>query len=314
MIYSAPGAPIEAVAQAFSSGLAGTVGVRIRDNVGNDSLARTTAGVVEDIASSGIYRVTLVAPSAAGQYSIVWDDGSGNYATEDLVVTSNAPVYASGANLIDWVTTQELKDQLEIAGTGRDTTITAAITAASRSLNRRSRREVTPQSSGITRTFSVPVRASKGDMLTLDLAPFDLRVATTVKLHPEQATPTVLTANTDYTLWPVGGRRTTNTYTQLRLSYYITSLWSTFADRFGVVQYQVVGDWGIWDTASVPEDIKRACILTAGSWIDKAIAEYGTDFAGQPRAMQTSIYDGYAVPRAALNILASAGLLPSPIV
>lgn len=214
---------------------------------------------------------------------------------------------------VDWITRDELKTQLEISGTARDVLIDAAITAASRALNRRSGREVTPQTDGATRLFPVEIRVVRGDMLRVDLHPYDLRAATTVTVNPEASAPNVLTAGTDYMLWPLGGRKQTGTYTSLRLSNYITSLWSTSADNFGIVQLEVLGDWGIWNTADVPEDVKRACVVTVGSWIDKAIAEYGNQFGDAPRVMQASMFDGYAVPRAALNLLAHAGLLPSPI-
>jgi hypothetical protein len=90
-----PGASYEAVADGFITGLTGTIGVRIRDNQGGDALARTTAGIAEDLTGSGVYRVTLTAPSLPGQYTIVWDDGGAptSYATESLLV---------GAALASW--------------------------------------------------------------------------------------------------------------------------------------------------------------------------------------------------------------------
>ncbi|HEY8723448.1 MAG TPA: hypothetical protein VIL92_06265 [Gaiellaceae bacterium] len=90
MIYAAPGATVETVSDGFATGLTGTVGYRLRDNQGADTIARTTAGITEDIAGSGIYRAQFVAPAVAGQFTIVWDDGTGSYATEDLVVTYTA--------------------------------------------------------------------------------------------------------------------------------------------------------------------------------------------------------------------------------
>jgi len=210
---------------------------------------------------------------------------------------------------VDWVTRQQVKDQLEISGTGRDTLLDAAITAASNALNRRCKREITPRSTAVTRTFSFEPAVSDEARITVDLAPYDLRTATTVTLNPEDSSPTVLTSGVDYSLWPVGGRHTTGTYTGVRLSRYVSGLWSTFANDFGEAKLSVLGDWGVWDTANVPEDVKRACIVTVGSWIDKAIADYGGDFGDQPRVMQATMFDGYAIPRAALNILSAAELI-----
>lgn len=98
MIYAAPGATTEIVADNFATGLAGTIGYRVRTSAGADSIARTTVGIVEDIAGSGIYRANITAPATAGQYTIVWDDGAGSpkYATEELVVTYTAPGVVAG--------------------------------------------------------------------------------------------------------------------------------------------------------------------------------------------------------------------------
>jgi hypothetical protein len=107
MIYAAPGAATEIVADNFATGLTGTIGYRVRDNQGADSIARATAGITEDIAGSGIYRTSFIAPGTAGQYTIVWDSGGAppTYATEDLVVTYTLPavgdVGAAYASLSD---------------------------------------------------------------------------------------------------------------------------------------------------------------------------------------------------------------------
>jgi hypothetical protein len=85
-----PNTPFEARLTGFSTGLVGTIGVSIRDNVGNVPFPRTIANITEDPAGSGSYVTVLVAPITPGQYSIVWDDGTGEpsgFAFEDLLVT-----------------------------------------------------------------------------------------------------------------------------------------------------------------------------------------------------------------------------------
>jgi hypothetical protein len=94
MILAKPSETFEAVAQ-FTTGLTGTLGVRITDNVGATTTARVTAGIAEYPAGSGIYEVTLTAPDDRGQYSLVWDDGT-NYAIDDLVVTSSVTGAVAG--------------------------------------------------------------------------------------------------------------------------------------------------------------------------------------------------------------------------
>ncbi len=93
----------------FATGLTGTIGVRI-DQGASVSVARTTSGIVEYPASSGIYVATITAPADSGSYQIVWDDGGTMFAVEDLTVTGVAtppagPVLPSagmsGSQLID---------------------------------------------------------------------------------------------------------------------------------------------------------------------------------------------------------------------
>lgn len=90
MIYAAPGASFEARVEGFATGLTGTVGVRLLDNVGGTTTARVTAGIIENPASSGSYVVTMTAPAGSGQYAVFWDTGTVSpttTASEDLTVT-----------------------------------------------------------------------------------------------------------------------------------------------------------------------------------------------------------------------------------
>lgn len=211
---------------------------------------------------------------------------------------------------VDWVTTQQVKDALGFSGSARDTAIAAAITAASRALNRRCQHELTPKTASATRTFGVPVlkAETRREGILVDFKPYDLRSATLVRLHPEESSPTTLALNTGYTLLPIGGNRVTGAHQLLAIA---TDSWteSTYSTRFGQVRLEVTGAWGVWDTADVPEDVKRAAITTVGSWIDKAIEEYGRDFVEDPRAFQPSVFSAYAVPMGALSVLDHAGLV-----
>lgn len=89
MIEAYPGATFEAVVEGFPTGLTGTVGVQILDNTGGVTVARTTTGIAEQPAGSGVYAKSFVAPLTVGQYTLVWDEGTispGTVATEDLTV------------------------------------------------------------------------------------------------------------------------------------------------------------------------------------------------------------------------------------
>lgn len=98
MIYARPGSTIEATLTNAATGLTGTLGVRIVDGAGGTTTARTTSGIVEHPAGSGIYTATIEAPDTAGSYVIAWDTGGATpiWAAEDLVVTYTRPPTAAG--------------------------------------------------------------------------------------------------------------------------------------------------------------------------------------------------------------------------
>jgi hypothetical protein len=253
VIYVAPGASFEAVVQGFPTGLTGTIGVRIRDNQGADALARTTAGIAEDIANSGIYRVTLIAPSTAGQYSIVWDDGSisgpSDVAVEELVVTHTAPTAALPLGS-DLITLQRAKEYLGNDGdtsAAEDNKIQGLISGISRRIGRHTGRQFVPKdppSDGdpeVTHSF----RYDGGGFL--QLAPYEARSVSEVKLDG-----TVIAATT-YSLEPYG-KNTDGTYTWMILplrDYTLLQL-----PLAGVVDLK--GRFGI---GSVPSDVELACLI-----------------------------------------------------
>jgi hypothetical protein len=98
LIYSKPSVSFEAAASGFDTGLTGTLAVRVTDGQTGTSIARTTVGITEFPNGSGIYGVTLTAPSDTGQYQVVWDDGT-NWASEELTVTFTGSVYVVPASV-----------------------------------------------------------------------------------------------------------------------------------------------------------------------------------------------------------------------
>lgn len=145
MAQAQPGETFEATYDAGISGLAGTLAVKINDNVGNDVVAATTAGITE-IATNGIYVAILTAPVPQGQYSIIWsNDGTfaaGSGGEEDLLVSlTGLPAPAGGATLPDdsllcnaWTTAAEVVECCS-AQIGSDTTfLEESIVAASEGL------------------------------------------------------------------------------------------------------------------------------------------------------------------------------------
>jgi hypothetical protein len=116
----APAATFEAVLEAGTSGLVGTLTVEANDNQGVTAIAATSLGITE--IASGVYAATgLVAPSTAGQYTLIWKAaGAGVQGIEDLVVTYSAPG-SSVPTAGPYATLEELQRRI-----GKETGSTAA--------------------------------------------------------------------------------------------------------------------------------------------------------------------------------------------
>lgn len=109
-IYSAPGEVFYDDLDNASTGLVGTLGVRmLRKSDGVEVMARMTSKIVEAPAGSGHYVATLTAPEERGEYTILWDTGgaltSDNNAVDDLVVTYDIPAGFSGSEGPSWTPT-----------------------------------------------------------------------------------------------------------------------------------------------------------------------------------------------------------------
>lgn len=129
MIYAQPGSTFEAILEGVATGLVGTVGVRVIDPpVGDVITARTTSGITEQPAGSGVYATELVAPTVRGVYLVVWDIVVGGTPltpddtfTEQLEVTMSIP---SGPGDLTgptyYASVQDVRDELGDDGDSLD--------------------------------------------------------------------------------------------------------------------------------------------------------------------------------------------------
>lgn len=290
-IYVAPGAAFKATAVGFDTGLVGTIGVRILDDVGGTATARVTTGIIETPAGSGFYVASLTAPTAGGQYAVFFDTGVVSPTTtsaEDLIVTSTTPggaVAAAG----DLTTLSAVKAALETESDERDDLIAQYITRASYAIMRWARREFAPAGSvDEARTF---VYRGGG---FLDLAPYDLRSATTVQIDTDGTSPTTLTVGNDYALRPLNGATVAS------------RLWlpnSTLLRSSGWGSQRVVTITGRWGWPSVPPDVEQACVVTVTSWLRRDIAALRVDTVDEPRGIAPDPTMTYALPGAARRLL-----------
>ncbi len=303
-IYAQPGTTFETSAAGFATGLTGTVGVRINDGVGATTTARTTAGVSEFPASSGIYIATLTAPTTAGQYQVVWDSGGGSpsYAVEDLVVTSTGAQVATPSGT-DLVTLADVRRELEmpVADTSRDDLTQTVITQVSRAISTYCQREFRTATTGsTTRRFRVPTGSSM-----IDLNPYDLNSTTglVVVLNPDDASGgTTLTANTDYRLNPINPD---HTYLSISISRDVSQLHAgQDARRFGYTIATVTS--AAWGFASVPDDVKRAAILAVAANMDRRLDAFATaqDLVDPDLGLQPLRAASFALPTSTMALLA----------
>lgn len=239
-----------------------TLGVRIRRVTdGVDVVARTTVGVVESPAASGIYvqAAGLTTPATAGTfYEVVWDNTS-DFAIEDLTVSYSA-VTVTAPTGTDLCTLANVKDYLQKTDSNFDTILQSLITRASAVIENYAMREFADKGT-LTRTF-------QQDGSLVDLLPYDLRSVTTVTVDPVGAA-TVITSS-QYALRPLS-KTMLGTYIQLRTSAY-TSLYSERRSSFGSSEISVTGSWG---AATTPLPVVQACVVTVGLWFRREIAARG---------------------------------------
>lgn len=295
-LHVAPGASFEAVATGVLTGLTGALTVRIIDNVGGTFLAATTSGIAERVTANGygVYAVTLTAPTTRGQYTILWNDGVNPLFGQDLVVDYTASE-AGDPDGIDLTTVAAVRDYLQKPGadTAQDAIIQTLITEASRMILRYTERELAPATASATRRFILNpqrrVRVNGLDSYLVDLNPYDLRTASSVQLNPEAASPTTLTASSDYLLHPHATRH--GVYTHLLVSRSV-ALGSTLQSRFGFSYVDIAGAWGF---ASVPEDVARACKVCVGIWMRREVQAFSATFnldegrVERPEALPTAV-------------------------
>jgi hypothetical protein len=209
------------------------------------------------------------------------------------------------AALIDLCTVADVKQELEITSdTSRDAVIQSIITGVSRAIHTMTEREFKcddPPAEGekTTRKF----KAHPGSWF-IDLAPYDLFDIdeTIVTIHPDQPEEFVL-SNTEWAAEPVGARWT---FMSIRISNDVTNLHnSEFTRDFGYTIVSIAS--ACWAFPSVPEDVKRAAIISVAANLDRRLDAYsfaaGNELVDMDAGVQPARQMAFSIPMAALVLL-----------
>lgn len=195
--------------------------------------------------------------------------------------------------MADLITLDELRTAMEypVADTSRDDLAEQLIAQASAAIERETQREFTATASA-TRDFywtrGAPVW----------LAPYDLRTVTTITVHPGTAQEDTATANTDYRLKPLVSRD--GLYDRIEFAPDYAPDSSDYEETFGQAVVRVAGAWGY---PTVPEPVKRACIVTVAAWMAVDVAAHAFPDLDEPRGLAPPAPVQYAIPTPAWRLL-----------
>jgi len=177
----------------------------------------------------------------------------------------------------------------------QDVEMRRLIKRASKAIAMYCRREFAPPVTAATRRFTVDpnslIRAGGRQVRVVNLSPHDLRSASAVSMHPETAAPTTLTADTGYILWPHNAPD--GTYTEIRVSTEVAITSDVLGD-FGFAYLDVTGDWGF---ATVPDDVRFACVSQVAVWARRHLNNVATTFlldegrVERPQALDSAVRD-----------------------
>lgn len=273
--------------------------VKLQMRAEGSSVLKVDTAATVLVAASGTVRYDWAAADVdtVGDYVAWWRVtlASGKLQdTDEFQVTVRDHALPSG-NLCSLADVREAQETPAESRT-RDELILAYIGDASVAIMREYEREFAPATTAALRTFPVDVSRVINHSITCDLAPYDLRSVSLARLNPETATPVTLVANTDYMLMPFSPA--TGVYTSIAFRNTLATF-SQSLYLFGFLQLEITGNWGF---ATVPTDVRRACVLTVQSWVRRDTASFNLG-ADDARVVQPDISTNYSIPFAARRLL-----------
>lgn len=155
--------------------------------------------------------------------------------------------------------------------TDSDTLVSTFVGQASKAIHKYTGREFAPLSTASqTRIFAYYGNGR------LYFSPYDLRSATTVQIDTDGDSPTTLTADSDYFLFPRNAND--GVYEWMELRGLEPAKRSSASASKPWREVTIVGTWGF---ESVPADVRTAANMLIAFWIRQHSSVSGVDLAGQ---------------------------------
>lgn len=195
--------------------------------------------------------------------------------------------------MTDLCALDDVRTELEmgVTETGRNAKITALLPVATRVITRWCRREFI---NAFPAADATPRKFAYYGGSRLSLFPYDLQSASVVQMDTDTSAVT-LAVTTDYYLEPLPALD--GVYTHLLF----TSLEP--ASVGGRDTRREVSITGVWGFATIPEDVKRAAVLSICGWLDKPVNEYGNNADGEARQATPAVGAGYQLSLGVKSIL-----------
>lgn len=210
---------------------------------------------------------------------------------EDLQIVDHTP----SASALCTIQDVHLAMEIPTTDTSLDNIISEYIDEASATIMKATRREFAPVTTA-TRRFKITSNRSHRVVFN----PYDLQSLTELLVNSDQPQGAVITSD-DYVLEPFPNNE--GVYTALVISPWIPIV-SPRQLKFGYAYCDITGTWGF---PSVPEQVKRAAVITVRTWLRRDAQALAGDIGGSYYSgveLPAQLPQTYALPAAARKLLA----------
>lgn len=297
MVYARPGGRHSFYTEpgAFAPGLVGTLSIRIERADNTIARAAQTTGIAE--IAPGIYGAADLGPlpDEEDNYAVLWDDGAGGVALEELRITHTLPAELGAAQL---VTLEEVKVALGIPLTelDQDAKLTGAIAAAIAAVKIYTARTFDLADPGTDeRTFTY----DESGLIVVDDYQHGSITAVAlagVTLPTDTWSEEPLASEYPVAWWLEVSRR--GRWSSPEMGFTRNEDVLAHEGRYLSAQETTVAVTARWGWLSIPADVKRAALLTAVALYENPRAYISESIAGYSRTSANPLVDAIP-PRAA---------------